>query len=253
MLDRGALPSLSESSPTHSRDHALDLIKWLALLTMLIDHLRLVWPQLADLFVIGRWAFPLFCLAIAANVFRAAGRPLWQLANARYLGYLLLFALISEYPYHLLSTDSITFNIMPTLAIGLLLCWCVQYPSVSRLVISAALLGLSYQMNAQLMYGWLGVLLPAACLLAIRYGYWVWGLPALIAVLVNFPYELRMGAALQATDVLILGSAAFAPLFGLWLLQQRYMPFNVQPVGRWGYWFYPVHLLGLALLRELIF
>ena len=242
---------VSESLP-HSRDQALDLIKWLALLTMLIDHLRLVWPQLADLFVIGRWAFPLFCLGIAANVWRAAGRPLWQIGNARYLGYLLLFALISEYPYHLLSIDSITFNIMPTLAIGLLLFGGLQYPSVSRLVISAALLGLSYQMNAQLMYGWLGVLLPAACLLALRYGYWVWGLPALIAVLVNFPYELRMGAALQATDVLILGSAAFAPLFGLWLLRQRYLPFNVQPVGRWGYWFYPVHLAVLAVVRDLI-
>lgn len=242
---------VSASSPD-SRDHALDLIKWLALFTMLIDHLRLVWPQLSDLFVIGRWAFPLFCLAIAANVFRAAGQPLWQIGNARYLGYLLLFALISEYPYHLLSTDSITFNIMPTLAIGLLLCWCVQYPSVSRLVIGAALIGVSYQMTAQLMYGWLGVLLPAGCLLALRYGYWVWCLPALIAALVNLPYELGNGAALQVSDVLILGSAAFAPLFGLWLLQQRAVMFNVAPVGRWGYWFYPVHLWVLALLRDVL-
>ena len=128
----------------------------------------------------------------------------------------------------------------------------MQYPSVSRLVIGTALLALSYQMNAQLMYGWLGVLLPAACLLALRYGYWVWGLPALIAALVNLPYELYNGAAIQISDVLILGSAAFAPLFGLWLLQQRAVMFNVAPVGRWGYWFYPVHLAGLALLRDLI-
>lgn len=240
----------SELSPTHSRDIGLDLIKWLALITMLIDHLRLVWPQLSDLFVIGRWAFPLFCLAIAANVFRVAHRPLWQLANARYLGYLLLFALISEYPYHLLSTDSDTFNIMPTLAVGLLLCWCVQYPSLSRILIGLLLLGLAYQTSAQLMYGWLGTLLPVACLLAIRYGYWLWALPALIAAAVNIPYELTHAAAIQITDLLILGSAAFAPVLGLFLLRQRFDGMQVYPVGRWGYWFYPVHLMLLAYIRE---
>lgn len=244
------LPDFSLSvSTARPRDHALDLIKWLAIITMLIDHLRLVWPQLADLFVIGRWAFPLFCLAIAANVFRNAHQPLWQRSNARYLGYLLIFALISEYPYHLLSTESTTFNIMPTLAIGLLLCWCIQYRSLSAVLIGIALISLAYQANEQLMYGWLGVLLPAACLLALRYGYWVWGLPALIAVLVNLPSGLNNGAAVQVSDVLILGSAAFAPLFGLWLLQQQTIAIQVAPVGRWGYWFYPVHLAILAAIR----
>ena len=243
--------------PTHSvttrqRDHALDLIKWLAILTMLIDHLRLVWPQLANLFVIGRWAFPLFCLGIATNVFRVGHRPLWQLGNARYLGYLLLFTLISEYPYHLLSTESTTFNVMPTLATGLLLCWCIQYPSVSRAILLIVISGLAYLNSDQLMYGWLGALLPAACLVALRYGYRLWWLPALIAAWVNLPYELSNGAAVQAGDLLILASAACAPLFGLWLLQQRMAGWNIRRVGRWGYWFYPVHLLGLALLRELI-
>lgn len=247
------LPDFSFSvSTARPRDHALDLIKWLAIITMLIDHLRLVWPQLADLFVIGRWAFPLFCLAIAANVFRNAHQPLWQRSNARYLGYLLIFALISEYPYHLLSTDSNTLNIMPTLAIGLLLCWCIQYRSLSAVLIGIALISLAYQANEQLMYGWLGTLLPVACLLALRYGYRLWWLPAVIAAWINCPYELGMGMAIQASDVLILGSAACAPLFGLWLLQQWLTRFDMPTVGRWGYWFYPVHLLGLALLRELI-
>ncbi len=234
------------------RDHALDLIKWLAIITMLIDHLRLVWPQLANLFVIGRWAFPLFCLGIAANVFRVGHRPLWQPNNARYLGYLLLFTLISEYPYHLLSTESDTFNVMPTLAIGLLLCWCIQYPSVSRAILLIVISSLAYLNSDQLMYGWLGALLPAACLLALRYGYRLWWLPALIAAWVNLPYELSNGAAIQGSDLLILASAACAPLFGLWLLQQRMTGLNIRRVGRWGYWFYPVHLLGLALLRDLM-
>lgn len=244
--------TLIDSYTINNRNANLDLIKWLALITMLIDHLRLVWPQLADLFVIGRWAFPLFCLAIGANVFRTGQRSLWQVANLRYLGYLLLFTLISEYPYHLLSTESNTFSVMPTLAIGLLLCWCIQYPSVSRATLLIIITSAAYLNSDQLMYGWLGALLPAACLLAIRFGYRLWWLPALIAAMVNFPYEFSSGVALQGSDLLILTSASFAPLAGLWLLQQRFTLWFIAPVGRWGYWFYPLHLAILALLRDLL-
>ncbi|MGA4815839.1 TraX family protein [Pseudomonas aeruginosa] len=39
---------------------------------MVIDHLRYLWPEAtAWLFVVGRFAFPLFCLGIAANVSRS--------------------------------------------------------------------------------------------------------------------------------------------------------------------------------------
>ncbi|CAE6952344.1 conserved protein of unknown function [Pseudomonas marincola] len=66
------------------RDANLDLIKWLAMLTMLLDHLRYLWPQAADwLFIIGRLAFPLFCLGIAANVARprsGGGTPMTMFA-----------------------------------------------------------------------------------------------------------------------------------------------------------------------------
>ena len=49
-----------------ARDANLDLLKWLAMLSMLLDHLRYVWPQSEWLFIVGRLAFPLFCLGIAA-------------------------------------------------------------------------------------------------------------------------------------------------------------------------------------------
>ena len=56
------------------RDHALDWIKWLALVAMVLDHM---WQDPGyGLRVAGRLAFPLFCLAIAANVARQpAGYP----------------------------------------------------------------------------------------------------------------------------------------------------------------------------------
>ncbi len=71
------------------RDHALDWVKWLALVAMVLDHLWFVLPaEWQDpgygLRVAGRLAFPLFCLAIAANVARQpAGFPV---GIGRYLG-----------------------------------------------------------------------------------------------------------------------------------------------------------------------
>ena len=72
------------------RDHALDWVKWLALVAMVLDHLWFVLPaEWQDpgygLRVAGRLAFPLFCLAIAANVARQpAGFPV---GIGRYLGF----------------------------------------------------------------------------------------------------------------------------------------------------------------------
>jgi len=58
-------------SSLEGRSSSLDLIKWLAMMTMVIDHLRLVWPEMSNLFIPGRLSFPLFCVAIAANVARS--------------------------------------------------------------------------------------------------------------------------------------------------------------------------------------
>ncbi|HCH7771274.1 TPA: conjugal transfer protein TraX, partial [Pseudomonas aeruginosa] len=85
------------------RDAGLDLIKWLAMLTMVIDHLRYLWPQAEGwLFFIGRLAFPLFCLGIAANVSRSRPGQLYTTGNARYLIWLGVFSVVSELPYHML-------------------------------------------------------------------------------------------------------------------------------------------------------
>ena len=83
------------------RDGALDLLKWLALLSMVLDHLRYVGYSIDILFAPGRLAFPWFCLAMAENLDRAGARQ----TEWRYLGWLLLFSLISEIPYRLYIPD----------------------------------------------------------------------------------------------------------------------------------------------------
>lgn len=78
--------SAYESPPSRvERHNGQDLIKWIALLTMVLDHMRLAWPSLDNLFILGRLSFPLFCLAIAVNVCRTKVGALFTRSNGRYL------------------------------------------------------------------------------------------------------------------------------------------------------------------------
>ncbi len=209
-----------------TRDAGLGLVKWLAMLSMLIDHLRYLWPDAYGLFVIGRLAFPLFCLGIAANVARTRSGELFSECNARYLGWLLAFSLLSELPYRLLSPESATLNVMPILSLGLLLAWGIHHADRNSLFLAATVLVVALLLHRQLMYGVIGVTLPAACVLGLKGVRW-WLLPA-------------------ALDMFAIAGAAV--LLGVALLRQP-MSCTVWPVGRWGYWFYLGHLAAIYLMK----
>lgn len=231
------------------RNGSLDIVKWLAMLTMVLDHLRYIWPEVNGLFVPGRIAYPFFCLAIAANVARSRVGELFTSENARYLGWLLLFAALSEVPYRLYFYGSSSLNVLPTLALGLAIAWGVHHQtrSAGALALAAALL--AYVLDGPLMYGLIGALVPAALLMAIKQPGVLCLLPAALCVLMNSRSHLWSGvASYQVYPILLLGTAFAAPLFGLWLLRQT-TRFKVWPVRRWGYFFYPGHLAILQLAR----
>ncbi|HFF2131848.1 MAG: hypothetical protein KA754_04270 [Corallincola sp.] len=234
----------------HTRDTNLDLIKWLAMLTMLLDHLRYVWPDTEWLFIVGRLAFPLFCLGIAANVARSRTGELYTDDNVRYLGWMAAFAVISELPYRLLSSDSSTLNVMPSLLLGLLIAWGAHHRGRDGLILTLAGVTVAVLMQERLMYGVFGALLPAALLLAIMRPGFAWLLPAALCALANSRNRWLAEWELQTFTLLIVTTAFVAPLLGLWLLR-RPGHFRIQPVKRWGYWFYPGHLAALHLIRSL--
>lgn len=233
------------------REAGLDLVKWLAMLSMLLDHLRYLWPDAYGLFVIGRLAFPLFCLGIAANVTRTQPGELASDGNARYLGWLTAFSVLSEVPYRLLSPDSATFNVMPTLLLGLLVAWGVHHGNRSSVQLAAAALICSVLMHQHLMYGAIGVLLPAAFVLGLKGLRW-WWLPAALAVLANGRNRWVVESAVTPETLLLFVTASGAAILGLVLLRCA-ISFNVWPVSRWGYWFYPGHLMALYVLRGVVF
>lgn len=242
------------SAPTRSvanRHAGQDLIKWIALITMVFDHIRLAWPAASDLFVLGRLSFPLFCLAIAINVSRNQAGELFTRSNGRYLAMLVLFAALSEVPYQLVGTSG-TFNVLVTLALGLLVAWAVQHRSFESLLLAGVAILAAYVMKEPLMYGFWGVFVPAALVLAIRRPELFALLPVALCVAMNSRTGLfERAAQLEPFAILALLTAALAPLLGLALFWTR-LPFKVLPVTQWGYWFYPGHLLALLGIRSLL-
>ncbi|EPW8900939.1 conjugal transfer protein TraX [Ectopseudomonas composti] len=230
-----------------TRDAGLDLVKWLAMLSMLIDHLRYLWPDVYALFVIGRLAFPLFCLGIAANVVRTRPGELFNEGNARYLGSLLAFSLLSEMPYRLLSPESATLNVMPTLSLGLLVAWGVHHADRNSLLLTVGTLAIALLLHRQLMYGVIGVMLPAAFVIGLKAVRW-WPLPVALAVLANSRNRWLVEWGIVPETLAMLAMAGGAVVLGLALLRQP-MPCTVWPVGRWGYWFYPGHLAAIYLIK----
>ncbi|MFJ4141809.1 TraX family protein [Pseudomonas sp. NPDC089734] len=234
------------------RDKALDLLKWLAMLSMLLDHLRYVGWTANFLYVPGRLAFPWFCLAIAVNLARRSAALVTPRVQWRYLGWLLVFAGLSEIPYRLFMTDITTLNVMPTLFLGLLVAqgWRHRNATTRVMAMVAVLLALLFQQ--QLMFGFWGVLLPLACLLVLSRPLWYAVFPAALCLAGNaWP---QMFAAMAWGDPVSIAAVIvclIAPALGMALL--RFKPgFKVWPMRRWAYGIYPGHFLLLLGLRELL-
>lgn len=238
------------------RERGLDLVKWLALLSMAVDHLRFLLPGhelLRWSFVPGRLAFPLFCLALAANLARA--RPgVFAAGERRHLGALALFALLSEPAHDLMLGNAGKFNILVTLALGWVLAWALNALQPRTLLLAAGLLALGAALHAQITYGLLGVLLPSLCLLALqRRGPWP-ALATLAVLLANLSPRLRDGLlAGEPRAALIAATCLSAIPLGLWLLHTPLPPrLRVAAVGRWAYYFYPLHMLAIAAAAALL-
>lgn len=229
------------------RDGALDLLKWLALLSMVLDHLRYVGYSLDLLYVPGRLAFPWFCLAMAANLSRSRQvTPQW-----RYLGWLILFSAISEIPYRMYIPDPDTLNVLPTLALGLLVARGWQQKTLPSRLLAVAVLVLAAVFTEYLMFGVFGVLLPLAMLLVIKRPWYFSLLPGLICLAANqwevLYYSARLGNSAAIPGI---ATCLIAPWLGLFLLRHA-RRINPPPMRRWAYALYPLHFLLLLLVRQI--
>lgn len=144
-------------SNTLSRKSALNadagLLSLVAAITMVIDHVGAVLlPSVPVLRVIGRIAFPLYCMGIVQGC-------IYTKNHAKYALRLLLFALISQPAYMLgLNHSWSELNVIFTLFLGMLSVWGIQKKRFfSHLWMPAIALVLAAVLKMD--YGWRGVLL----------------------------------------------------------------------------------------------
>ncbi|MCU7652770.1 conjugal transfer protein TraX [Acutalibacter sp. LFL-21] len=240
-----------------------NVLKWVAIAAMLIDHTAAVlggWlPPLCSGLMrdVGRMAFPIFAYGIAQGcVYTHSAR--------RYLGRLLLFAVLSEIPYRLAlragSQAFGLFNVFFTLLAGAACCQIVKFcrskgrrwawaavAPVAAIVLLCEVLGTDYGG-----FGVLCVLLPylfweskPARIIAL--GSVVAFLYVVVSHFQGFSYPLwwmenpsALGGMLRQTLFALAGVGIIAL-------------YNGQPGSKKGKWFfyvfYPAHLLALWLLR----
>lgn len=241
------------SPPRPMRNRALDLLKWLALLSMVLDHLRYVGWHVDWLYVPGRLAFAWFCLAIAVNVQRSRSRRIDAPVQWAYLMWLAVFSVVAELPYRLYMAGEVTtLNVLPTLALGLLVAQGVVSRSWPARVLGLIALSVGAAFGEQLMFGAFGVLLPAAFLLVLRGPLWLAVLPGAVCLLSN-EWSKIIDATLWGDPISI--GALIACLLGPWLglvLLRQPLGFIVWPMRRWAYLIYPLHFVLLYGLRMLL-
>jgi hypothetical protein len=206
---------------------------------MLIDHLGWIFfPQLNILRIIGRLSFPLFAFLVAEGSTKTKN-------ISSYINRLLIFGLISQIPYSysafLAGGKYLTLNIFLTLAVGLFLIKLIQENKRLQfafffLIFCFANVYISYD------YGIYGLLIILFSYLFIKKP--ILGSVALIAT-----------SFLEATNFsgesLKFGNQIFAILALLPIL--FYKGVAGRKISKWYfYFFYPVHLIVLAVVYVLL-
>lgn len=220
-------------------------LKHIAMATMFLDHLdkTIVFEflqrdpgcvplQIFSFFceIVGRFAFPIFCFLLIEGFFHTRSR-------GKYLGNLVLFAFVSEIPFDL-CFNGVPFlwqsqNVFFTLALGLCLIWATN--EIKQRIKWWFIPGLFFFLLACIL----------SMLLSTDYEYFGIGGIAIWYLLRSYPFAASM--------------IAFVPLWKtVWalpgfLLTNLYNGQRGKQCKWLNYWFYPAHLLLLALLRYLLF
>ena len=227
-----------------------NVLKWIAMISMLIDHIGAVFgpwmnPEVYTLLrALGRTAFPLYAFMLVEGAVHTKNAP-------KYLMRLLLFAAISEIPFDLAfyqQGESFLYwghqNIFVTLAIGLMTITALEKlrktmgtPAMQTLLF--ALISLLACLVVEFCHGDYGSLGIALILLLYFVRGYRWGAPvALLAWLAYYDWSTG--------DVMELYGAAAAVFIGLYNGRK-----GESRLPKWFFYgFYPAHILVLLLLRN---
>ncbi len=251
----GAADRLAARRPTPAGCNATGLLKLIALVFMIIDHIgAVIFPEIPALRMLGRIAFPIYCWCLVVGFHYTRSVP-------KYLLRILLVGLISQPLYITAMNHAWTKpNIFLTLLLGLLGLWGLRekwYGSQIWAPVAVIVLATVLEVD----YGWKGVLFilllyacrgsrPAIAAVMIAY-FLFWGTFFSNAFLLPLPVSLA-----QWPNYLRLPLNSFLRLetyglLSLFFILPRFSQKVRLPVWA-GYALYPAHLLLIMLLKALI-
>lgn len=220
-----------------------DLLKWIAIVTMFIDHVGAAVVEKTNLLYqtnggivyftlryIGRLAFPIFCFLLIEGFYYTRSR-------GKYLRNLLLFALISELPFEISFLDELVWgfrNVYFTLAIGMIVMICLEN-------------GKERAWKKQNLWT---ILIVAAGAVAAEILHTDYG--AVGVLLIYILYKLREDRKKQCIcGAIAMSYEITAPI--AFLLMYKYNGVRRQKNLKYFFYaFYPLHLLFLYWIRTLI-
>lgn len=198
-------------------------LKWIALVSMTIDHIgAILYPELFFLRIITI-GFPFFAYQLAVGMQHTSNVNKYQKR-------LFWFCLISQIPY-MLAFGSLAFNIYVTLFLGSLLIRFYQKWWIYTLLVLPFFLPINYE--------WYGLLLPLLFFVFRNKQWLLW---------LSFSYATVFYSLFSG----FIGGLAM--LFALpLLLYPRYSIWLPKISKNFFYWYYPLHLLGLYVIKQLFF
>lgn len=252
------------------RNKGIDLIKTLAIVAMVVDHMRYLFPKYQLEFIaIGRMAYIMFACALAYNAVQIFENNRFE-SLKKYFINLVFFGFISEIPYKISANgnDMGTHNIMLTLLLGLMAITALNIGKQDyiRSISFGVVIAFCLVFDKYVEFGTLGVLLIISFYLMfkfyqeskVKYVLVFSLVTTLLACLCNLQYYGDIINTFGYTSVLvysmILGCIIGAVLsIFLALNLINLSSIKVKPLGRWVWWFYPVHLSIIAIVGKLFF
>ncbi|MFJ2042142.1 TraX family protein [Paenibacillus taichungensis] len=204
------------------------MMQWIAMITMLIDHIGAVfYPQVGELRIIGRIAFPIYAFAVYIGYkhTRNVQKYIWRL---------FWIAVISQLPF-MVAFNHFSLNVVWTLWSALLVLLVLDKLPVRLLGIPIVIVvGLVMEMT-HMDYGMYGLLL------VLLFRYFQGPVLVMAHLLLNVLYIYLHSSSIQMYSVIATAGIAMAQYYnaGFRLKGPRWI---------WRY-FYPAHLAVIALIR----
>ena len=217
-------------------------LKYIAIITMMIDHIGYglyILPAVKNSYIalraVGRNALPIFCFFLIEGFIHTSNR--WK-----YLRNMLLFALISQVPYHYAfyrtKPWNYQFNIYCLLALGLVAVWLTETLIEKRRGLDGRILSIiaiagisAIAQFTNIGYGWAGIILISAFYMFRKYPFWAIAAGYILLII----YDRSEIYALPAFLLLLL--------------------YNGQrgKQNKWFFYaFYPVHLAVIAIIKGIL-